>query len=147
MYTSYIYICTHHIYIYICTHHIYIYTSYIYICTHHIYIYTYMISIYIYIYIYMISIYIYIHDFHIYIYISYASEASFCRASTLFETKGLKLGSSIALPKSLPPVAMMAQKFHQEMFLGVSGFFSMILYDTTDWKTMIYQWTELQGHK
>ena len=57
-----------------------------------------------------------------YIYIPYASEASFCKASTLFETKGPKSGPSIALPKCLPPVAMMAQKFHQELFLGVSGF-------------------------
>ena len=40
----------------------------------------------------------------------------------MFETKGLESGPSIALPKCLPPVAMMAQKFHQEMFLGVSGF-------------------------
>ena len=52
----------------------------------------------------------------------YASEASFCKASTLFQTKGPKSGPSIALPKCLPPVAMMAQKFHQELFLGVSGF-------------------------
>ena len=59
---------------------------------------------------------------YIYIYIPYASEASFCKASTLFETKGPKSGPSIALPKCLPPVAMMAQKFHQELFLGVSGF-------------------------
>ena len=57
-----------------------------------------------------------------YIYIPYASEASFCEASTLFETKGLKSGPSMAQPKCLPPVAMMAQMFLQELFLGVSGF-------------------------
>ena len=46
----------------------------------------------------------------------------FVRPRPCFETKGPKSGPSIALPKCLPPVAMMAQKFHQELFLGVSGF-------------------------
>ena len=75
-------------------------------------------------YIYILLYYIIYIDFiiYMYIYIPYASEASFCKASTLFETKNPKSGPSIALPKCLPPVAMMAQKFHQELFLGVSGF-------------------------